>query len=199
MSRKFHRYTEEQKQWLIKQAKNYDSPGLHKAFNEKFNLNVTDGSLGAYRYRQGIKINKDKIKNTGRFKKGSIPWNKGKKLPEIGKKTWFKSGRQHVHYRPPGSETIGSDGVRVKIADPDKWRAKHILEWEKVHGQIPKNHFVIHADSDKTNNDINNLILVNNGQLRRLHHQNLIKKDGELTKLALKIVTIEQIIDEKSK
>ena len=78
-----------------------------------------------------------------RFKKGHVPANKGKRMsPEQYARcagTMFKKGNVPKCHRPVGSERVNVDGyVEVKVAEPNKWRAKHRVEWEKAYGPIPK-------------------------------------------------------------
>ena len=78
-----------------------------------------------------------------RFKKGHVPANKGKRMsPEQYARcagTMFKKGNVPKCHRPGGSERVNVDGyVEVKVAEPNKWRAKHRVEWEKAYGPIPK-------------------------------------------------------------
>lgn len=78
-----------------------------------------------------------------RFKKGHVPANKGKRMsPEQYARcagTMFKKGNVPKCHRPVGSERVNVDGyVEVKVAEPNKWRPKHRVEWEKAYGPIPE-------------------------------------------------------------
>jgi hypothetical protein len=66
-----------------------------------------------------------------RFKPGTTPPNKGKKMsPELYAKcapTMFKKGRPALNQRPVGSERVNVDGyIEMKIQDPNKWALKGI-------------------------------------------------------------------------
>ena len=51
----------------------------------------------------------------------------------------FKKGNVPKCHRPVGSERVNVDGyVEVKVAEPNRWRPKHRVEWEKAYGPIPK-------------------------------------------------------------
>ena len=57
---------------------------------------------------------------TGRFEKGHVPYNKGKKFPGTGNKAAFKKGNIPVNKMKVGEDAISSDGyVKTKIADPN--------------------------------------------------------------------------------
>ncbi|NYT64012.1 HNH endonuclease [Alcaligenaceae bacterium] len=87
---------------------------------------------------------------SGRFKPGLTPWNKGQAHPSRGRsaETQFKKGEmsgaaQH-NYVPIGSTRITRDGSleRKVTDDPDLYPAKRWvpvarLVWEATHGPIP--------------------------------------------------------------
>jgi hypothetical protein len=89
--------------------------------------------------------------NSGRFRKGAVPANKGKKMPfnANSARTRFKkgnrTGKATTLYKPIGSTRLSKDGyLERKIHDglpmQSRWRAVHLLNWEKKHGAIPKGH-----------------------------------------------------------
>lgn len=53
----------------------------------------------------------------------------------------------------------------VKVAEPNKWRMKHILIWEKEHGPVPKTHSVLFLDQNKGNFSLDNLKLVSKAEV----------------------------------
>jgi hypothetical protein len=124
-----------------------------------------------------------------RFQKGLVPWNKGLKGYTAGGRsaeTRFKpghrTGRAHQLYRPIGAERISKDGyLERKIHDglpmQSRWRAVHILLWEKHHGALPKGHAVVFRNSDKADIRIENLDLVTRNQLMRLNSYHNYPKD----------------------
>ena len=139
-------------------------------------------------YRMGVRSSYEKIVRTGlmgvdhpkavagRFKKGHVPSNKGKKMPaEIYAKcsaTMFKKGDMPHTYRPVGSERVNVDGyVEVKVADPNKWKLKHRVIWEEAHGPIPKGHNVQFRDGNGQNLSLDNLYLISRAdQMRNENH-----------------------------
>ena len=72
--------------------------------------------------------------------------------------------------------------MEVKIAEPNKWRGKHVILWEQEHGPRPKGHKVIFADGNHRNFTPENLILVSNGELLIMNHLKLVTPDAALTK-----------------
>ena len=100
-----------------------------------------------------------------RFKKGSVPPNKGKKMsPEVYEKvkeTMFKKGNSPVNHREVGSERINVDGyIEIKVAEPNRWRLKHRIIWEQVNGEIPKGYNVQFKNHNPQDCRIENLYLI---------------------------------------
>jgi hypothetical protein len=127
-------------------------------------------SPAAYRFRRG---QTDAQKGT-RFQKGHATWNKGMKgwNPEKCKATHFKKGQKPQTWKPIGSERIDEDGVVfVKVSDTGNrrqdWKPVQTLIYERLHGQIPKGHFVIQRDRSKTNFAPENLELVTRAENMR--------------------------------
>lgn len=197
MTKKFHTYTDEQIDYIKSIAPVNRLDNIVSKFNKKFNLKLSKRAIQGLMYRQriptGVKT------NSGQFKKGHIPWSKGKKgLNFGGKETQFGKGKNHNKYLPIGTEIIDSQGYTlVKVEDPDIWKRKHYLEYEKYYGEVPDNHLVIFADNDKSNFIQDNLILITRGQLRRLSHESLRFNNAELTKVGLNIVKVSEAIANK--
>ena len=100
---------------------------------------------------------------TGYFKKGQIPFNKGRKgvcAPGC-EKSHFHKGHTPHNTLPVGTELVKGDGYRWrKIADPNTWKQSHILLWEAAHGPVPKDNVLIFLNGDKNDVRIDNLALV---------------------------------------
>lgn len=108
--------------------------------------------------------------NPGRFRKGHIPSNKGKRQSEYmtadaierTKATRFKKGHLPHNTKQVGHERICSkDGyVYIKVEGSRKMVLKHRLVWERHHGAIPKGYNVQFKDGNRQNCDISNLYLI---------------------------------------
>lgn len=90
---------------------------------------------------------------------------------------------------PDGSESIDQKGY-IKIKINGKWRFKHKVIWEEVNGPLPEGSHLLFADGDKTNLDLDNLILVTKRELFTMSRQNLITEDMELTKTGLNVAKL---------
>lgn len=138
--------------------------------------------------------------NSGCFKKGNIPWNKGKKTGIVPPST-FKKGNITWNTRPVGSERIEAKNfyVEIKVAEPNKWEKKHRYLYKKFHGEIPKGHVVIFADRNIYNFDISNLICVSRSELARLNQNHLIFENKEATEAGIATVKLLNKIREVKK
>ena len=189
-----HRYSEEQKEFIITNNYGKYSKELAEMFNQHFNTNITAKEI-AY-FRRNNKLNSGL---TGQFKKGNVPHNKGKKQIEYmsqesierTKKTRLKKGNKPKNYRPVGSERITKDGyIEVKVADPNKWETKNKIIYKQYYGDIPEGHKIIYADGNKLNNDINNLILVSDNEELIMNRYRLRTENIELTKTGYLIAKV---------
>lgn len=116
----------------------------------------------------------------GRFEKDHEPWNKGMKgwQAEGVQATQFKKGHMPKNWKPVGSERFDKDGVLVvKVSDTrnkkNDWKAKHMMIWQRLHGPIPKGHFVVFRNKNKSDFDPSNLLLVNRAEnMQRNSHYN---------------------------
>ena len=189
-----HRYSEEQKEFIITNNYGKYSKELAEMFNQYFNTNITAKEIAYFRRNHKLKSGL-----TGQFKKGNVAHNKGKKQIEYmskeaierTKKTRFKKGNKPKNYRPVGSERITKDGyIEVKVADPNKWETKNKIIYKQYFGDIPKGHKVIYADGNKLNNDINNLILVSDNEELIMNKYKLRTENIELTKTGYLIAKV---------
>lgn len=164
-------------------------------------LNKKEGSVYNKAFVLGLKKDEDFKRETSRqmalkngsnsrFKKGLIPFNKGKKIEEYLppekieklKKTSFKKGNIPHNTKYDGYERISKDGyVEVRVA-PGKFVLKHRLIWEEHFGSIPKGKIIIFKDGDKTNLDISNLEMIDREE-NAIRNNNLPGYPRELQKV----------------
>lgn len=190
-----HIWNDEEKKYLEQIVKGNSYRKILELMNSKFeyqfSMNQITGAIKRYNLSTG---------RTGRFEKGNTSWNKGTKGLTSANKTSFKKGSMPPNYKPVGSERITVDGyTEVKVKDPNKWRLKQQIIWEKYNGEIPKGSTIIFADGNKFNFDIENLLLVTRKQLLTLNRYGLIKQDAELTKTGINIANVISKINEVKK
>ena len=182
-----HKWTKEEKEYLSE-----ITPGRHykeilEMMNDKFEYQFTYRQVKSAITRFNLKTGFN-----GRFEKGHVPAIKGTKGIMKPNKTSFKKGHVHWNKKPIGSERVRYDGyTEIKVAEPNKWRLKHRVMYEKYHNVVlnPKQ-LVIFADGDKSNMSKENLLLVDNNQLLILNQNGLINENRELTKTGLNIANI---------
>lgn len=169
---------------------------------EKFGIEANTANIIATKKRYGLP---DKvIENTGMFKKGDSPWNKGIPMRDETrdklKDTWFQKGCDFFS-RPLGDERVDRDGyIRVKIKQPNVWVLKNRYLYEQAHNvKLKDDEVVLFADQDKTNFNIDNLIKVNRKDLLCLCKNDLIFENAELTKTGVNIARLNTKIYERRK
>lgn len=188
------KYSNKQIEFIKNNVDGITLKDLTSRFNKKFNTNITEGIMSnlktKYQLRSGI--------TGGQFNKGHIPFNKGTKGIMKANKTSFKKGNIPTNRKPIGYERVNVDGyTEVKVKQPNVFKLKHRIIYESKYGNIPAGYKVIFADRDKSNFDINNLILVSNSQELIMNKNNLIKKGNiEFTKTG-KIIA--EVIDKSNK
>lgn len=195
----FHprKYTKEQKKFIEDNIKGKNTNQLTIEFNNYFELNIEANLIRAFIKNNGLKSGLD-----CQFKTDHIPFNKNLKgtCAAGSEKGWFKKGQDPINHRAVGSERINVDGyIEVKVAEPRKWRSKHILIWEKVNGPIEKGIAIIFGDGNRQNTDINNLISVTRRQLLILNRNKLIQNDANLTRTGVIIADLYQEIGKRKK
>lgn len=101
---------------------------------------------------------------------------------------------------PGGSERVNADGyIEVKVADPKKWKLKHRVVWESANGKIPKGCIIIFRDNDKTNTNIDNLLLIKRGTNATLNKAGLSKYSGEFKETAIRIAELKNASSKSKK
>jgi hypothetical protein len=191
-----HKFTPKEAKFIEEHVAERSNLELTEIFNAHFGLELGVNQIKAYKKNHCLSSGQD-----GRFPSGHTPFNKGQKgITCGGEATQFKKGNRPWNYQPVGSVRVNTDGyVDIKIADPKKWKAKHVLIWEAVNGPVPKGYVLIFGDGNKLNVELNNLLLVSRKQLVRLNQHNLIQNDTELTRTGILIADIYNKIGEKNR
>lgn len=167
------RYTARQLAF-IKRNRKLPRAELHAAFVRKFRRNdISLDNIKSLCWRKGWLNNRD-----CRFVKGIVPANKGKKMPfnANSARTRFKkgnrTGRANQVYKPIGTERFSKEGyLERKIHDgmpfQSRWRGIHLVNWEKIHGAVPKGH-ALKCKGNRLNTDPSNWELIPRSLLPRL-------------------------------
>jgi hypothetical protein len=171
----------------------------HRAFCTEFSrADLSAEQLHSLRKREGWRTGR-----SGRFDTGNVPWSKGKKLPfNAGSaRTQFKKGtprsaRAAEVYKPIGFERV-RDGYMVrKIHDgvpmQSRWRAVHILNWEHLHGPMPKG-MALKCRGDRANPHPSNWEMVPRSMLPRLNNRWGRNYDGAPAELKPTIMAVAKL------
>ena len=111
---------------------------------------------------------------TGRYTKGRMPENKGKKMPndvyEKVKHTMFKKGQLPHNSYNDWDEVLRTDkrGKQywmIKLPNERKLKPKHIWIWETQTGKVEKGFNVVFKDGNQLNCIIENLECISNAEL----------------------------------
>lgn len=191
------RYSPEQREFIQANVGGRLVPDLTDMFNARFQTELKKTQIRAFIKNNGLKSG-----IVTRFNPGHKPANKG--MPKTwagGEETQFKKGNLPHNYVPVGSERVnGDDYVDIKIADPNRWRGKHLVVWEQCNGRsVPKGYAVIFGDRDRRNFDLDNLILVSRAQLAVMNHLGLIEENADLTRSGAIVAAIYQKISQRKK
>ena len=195
LKKPFSKYTEEQKQFFQDNVFGHSHKEIQEIFIKRFGIYITRSQISAY-----IKNNHLSTGRTGRFEKGNIPYNKGvHSCPKGCEKGWFKKGQTPPNHREVGEERINVDGyIEIKVAEPNKWRLKHRVVWEKENGPIPEGYIVILKDGNRLNTDVDNLMLAKRSWHAR-KNQIFPGIGPDLIETAYKYAELKTVIDEKEK
>lgn len=200
-----HKYTPEEKKFIKGFAFGHSYAEITDAVNNKFGIELSISQVKAF-----LKNHKITTGRTGRFEKGQQAHNKGMKMPkevyEKAKHTMFKKGIIPPNHKPVGTESIrnnhkkGEFYVYVKVAEPNIWRMKHVLEWEKHHGKKPKGKVIIFLDGNPLNTHISNLELIDRSTHFRMNKDGLRYENQEATKAGISLAQyIEKVSSAKKK
>lgn len=93
-------------------------------------------------------------------------------------------------YREIGSEWVRKDGMVLIKVSPSKWIYKQRKVWIDHYGEIPKNHFIIFLDGNRSNYDISNLACVTSREASLIANLKMTYDNKELTKAGIQIAKL---------
>lgn len=177
---------------------------LANALNKRFGKSYTAKQIASFYKNHGLISGL-----TGRFEKGHVPPNKGKKGVcaagcEAG---WFPKNNLPHNTVPIGYERLREDGyteVKVRMRPSrkdcnDNFVMKHRLIWEQLHGPIPSDCVVVFKDGNKKNFDPDNLALITKGERLEMTRRGLFSEDPQLTETGIAVARVRTTIYKKRK
>ena len=142
---------------------------ISQIYNKAYSLKLKKSEAFLKSDKSGRLQKGDKTGNKTAFKKGNIPFNKGKKwsdyLPKekqskILKTTFQKGNKTH------NTKEINTINLRynknkipyyhIKISK-SKWQMLHVYLWEQAYGKTEKNEIIVFKDKNTLNCKIENL------------------------------------------
>lgn len=170
---------------------------LAELINQTFSMNLTADQIKAVRARLKIKSGL-----TGYFPKGHTPQNKGRKgycAPGC-EKGWFQKGQRSWNHAEVGDEAWTTDGyLKVKIAEPNIWKHKHVLEWEKHNGKVPEGFMLTFRNGDHADCSVENLTLITKAENSIMNNQHLRSENAELTDSGIFLARLKNKISKVEK
>lgn len=137
---------------------------------------------------------------TGRFEKGNIPYNKGRKgtCSPGSEKGWYQKGHEPHNKTPIGTIRKRGDGYWYEKYGPGPldWKPHHQLVWERAYGPQPEGHVIIFKDNDRDNCSLENLKLVTMAESCIMTQKHLRSSDPALTETGL---LVAKVIDTTNK
>jgi hypothetical protein len=123
------------------------------------------------RYRAGIAPS-----NKGQ--PGHPAWNKGLKGIHLSPSSEFRKGHRNCRAVSVGTERrrtdkAGKPRVWLKIAEPNVWRHRAQIVWERANGSIPRGFLVHHENRDTTDDSLGNLSLQSRANHINEHREDL--------------------------
>lgn len=167
------RYSQEELSW-IEANKEKPRKEAHKEFCAKFSReDVKLTNYNSLCKRKGWLTGR-----TGQYPKGSIPMNKGKKMPFNANRarTQFKKGQLPHNTKFLGHERTTEDGyVEISINETNphtgyerRYVLKHKWLWEQENGPVPEGHCLKCLDGNRQNTSPDNWEVIPRGLLPRL-------------------------------
>lgn len=162
---RYNTYSDEQVEFLKTNAPLMSRKELTERFNEKFGTDKSVRAIKSYCNARGYHSPFD-----GRFKEGNVSWQTGLRGDEFKshytEETFKRMTQQMIEGRKTkkiGDEII-KDGKPYVIVSTDyslphdkRRQPKSRVVWERLHGEIPKDHCIICLDGNPMNCEPSNL------------------------------------------
>lgn len=156
-----NRYTKEFEDFIRENISKYTREDLRLLLEDKFNIKLSSDALRRYLNRKHIKERyidyaKHNVRNNS------------------------------VYKCPVGAEQITKEGVFIKIAQPDVWRRKSRVMYEKYHNcKLKDDEYIVFLNQNNQDFSKENLIKSSRREIAHLHNNKTFSSDPELTKLGL--------------
>lgn len=154
---KRNRHTKEFEDFIKENANKYTREDLRQLVQKEYNVVISKDSFRRY-------LNRHKIKSI---------YN-------------IENNVRKVYKCPLGTERTTSEGTFVKIAQPDIWRRKTRVMYEKYHNcKLEDDDYIVFLNQDRNDFSKDNLIKSSRSEIAYLHNCNTFSNNAELTKLGI--------------
>lgn len=175
---------------------------FHAAYVEKFQREISLMAFKALLDRLGLRTGR-----TGRYEKGVVPANKGKKMAfnANSARTQFKKGQRPRSTKAAGAERVDKDGyvyISIDEVDPHTgfercYVMKHRWLRERQHGPIPAK-MVLKCKGDRSNPDPSNWELISRAVLARRNKRfGGLTLTPELESMAIAVAKLDHRLGER--
>ena len=185
---------------FVRDSKGIKNKDLVKVIADKFGKEYRPEQLAYWRKNHSCPSGYD-----SRFKTGSTPFCKGKKPEEYCspeaiermRRTQFKKGNKPHNYLGDGVPRLRNLQKRFFVRDNGKWRLRHRVEYERLHGvKLGRKDIILFADRNPENFSPENLIKVDIKESSKIN--GLYKDvDASLFKSCIYLTQLETLLNQK--
>ena len=151
-----NRYSKDFEDFVRKNISKYKKEDFISLLESRFNLKISKTQLKCYIKRHNIE---------GRY----IDY----------KENMVRSTQKH----PIGAERMTKDGIMIKVAQPNVWRKKSRVMYEKYHNcKLNDEDYILFLNQDRNDFSKENLYKSSNREQCYLHNWGTFSKNPELTK-----------------
>ena len=153
-----NKYTKDFEDFVKQNVGKYTKEELRLLLEDKFSVNLSSDALRRY-------LNRHKIDKPIDYRKYNV---------------------RKVKSCPIGTEKITNEGVFIKVAQPDVWRRKSRIMYEKYHNcQLKDNEYIVFLNWDNTDFSKENLVKSSQSEIAYLHNNKTFSNNPKLTELGL--------------
>lgn len=168
-----NKYTKEFENFVRENISNYTKEDFRLLLEEKFNMEITMEALRRYLNRNNIEA---RYTNYAKH--------------NVRKDTVYK--------RPIGSEQVTKDGVFIKVAQPDVWRRKSRVMYEKYHNcKLKDDEYIVFLNHNNNDFSKENLAKSSLREIAYLHNKEMYSSNPSLTRLGLLTAKLMIKVNEK--
>lgn len=154
-----NKYTKEFENFVRENVSKYKKEDLRQILQNKFDIKISGQALRRYLNRHHIK---DRYID------------------------YMKNNRRNVYTSPIGTEKVTNEGVFIKVSQPDVWRRKTKVMYEKYHDcKLNDTDYVIFLNQDRNDFSKENLMKVSKQEMTFLYNGKVYSTNPKLTELGI--------------